>query len=129
MAAPPKRNTTNEYHGPSPKEMIANHTLAKEIIDRHNDPCPIFDDPSILLLREFVQDPPNARTILAKRDLLDGEAEKPGTKANSAGNLAAYLIAKHGSGEDALIEEEIKNLEDWFDTGGGKTDAELAAAL
>ncbi|KAM0815964.1 hypothetical protein AB5N19_01765 [Seiridium cardinale] len=59
----------------------------------------------------------------------NGEAEKPGTKANSAGNLAAYLIAKHGSGEDALTDEEIKNLNGGFDNGGGKTDAELAAAL
>src|SRR5690242_6046829 len=74
-AVVPQRNTSNDYHGTTPKEMIADHTLAEEIIKRHNDPCPIFDDPSILLLREFVQDPSKARALLQRLDLDEKTAQ------------------------------------------------------
>lgn len=107
-----------------PKEMIVTHTLAKEIINRHNDPCPIFDDRSILNLREFVKDPSNAPALLVRLQLKDEDGQDYGSKANAAGDLVAYLMAVHGTEKAGFSEGEITDLRQWFENGGGKTDDE-----
>ncbi|KAI0129913.1 hypothetical protein BJ170DRAFT_618065 [Xylariales sp. AK1849] len=123
--APKRRDTSTDYNGPMPPEMIANHTLAKEIIDRHNDPCPIFDDRSIKLLREFDQDPTSAQDIVRRLQLEVSAGQSRGTTAKDAGDLVGYIIASHGAEKAALTDDEIMNLKNWFQGGEGKTDDEL----
>ncbi|KAH8201453.1 hypothetical protein TruAng_004377 [Truncatella angustata] len=125
MAPAVQRNTSDVYDGPSPKQMIADHTFAQNIIERHMDACPIFDDRSILLLREFVQDPTSARSVLERYERLDTEGETFGTKATEAGDLAALIVVRHGTDEPYLTDSEVQSLKEWFGNGGGKTNAEL----
>jgi hypothetical protein len=120
------RNSSSEYDGPMPKEMIANHILAREIINRHNDACPIFDDRSILVLREFVQDPTKAQAILERLKLNDTAEQEPGTQANLSGSLVGYIIAVHGTEKAALTDDEVVALREWYESGGGRTDDEVA---
>lgn len=51
-------------HNPS------SHTLAAEIISRHNDACPILDSRELELLRRFCADPSAKEVILRGRDML-----------------------------------------------------------
>jgi hypothetical protein len=113
-----QRNTS--WTGPSTKEMIATHTLAKEIIARHNDPCPVFDYSEILRLRRFVQDPSHAGSLLKEFGLQDAEGDKPGTAAQTKGSLAGYITATYGTDKSALTEDEVNILKEWFANGGGK---------
>ncbi|KAK1993164.1 hypothetical protein LX36DRAFT_661753 [Colletotrichum falcatum] len=48
---------TTTYTGPSAAEMLANHTLGKEIISRNNDAEPVLDSEELALLEQFVNDP------------------------------------------------------------------------
>ena len=120
------RNTSNEWTGPSVREMVASHTLAKEIIERHNDPCPVLDDSCIHELRQFVNDPSRAQELLRELDFLDSPGVKPGETVSSKGSLTGYIMATYGTDKSALTDEEILMLKEWFENGGGKTDAELA---
>ncbi|KAK6207532.1 hypothetical protein QIS74_12613 [Colletotrichum tabaci] len=97
------------YTGPSPREMIASHTLAREIIDRNNDPCPILDSEELALLSQFVAEPSRGAALLEARGLA-------GEPANS-GSLVAYVVSLHGTDKAALTEEEIKTLKEWFKNG------------
>jgi len=114
-----QRNTSNEWTGPSAREMVDTHTLAKEVISRHNDACPVFDDKEIVRLRRFVQDPTQSKQLLQELDLADGGAWK-------AGSLTGHIIETWGTDKSALTQDEIVALKEWFDNGGGKTDEELA---
>ncbi|KAK3352447.1 hypothetical protein B0T25DRAFT_542018 [Lasiosphaeria hispida] len=124
----PQRNTSNTYTGPSVREMISSHTLAREVIARHDDACPIFDDDSILDLRRFARDPAQARDILRERGLLDGEGEELGAGANAHGSLSGLILATWGTDRSVLTERELGELRAWFAGGGGRTDGETAAA-
>jgi hypothetical protein len=115
----PQRNTSDVWTGPSTREMIDTHTLAREVINRHNDPCPVFDDFEILKLRRFVQDPTQRLQLLAEFDMDEDSALQ-------AGSLTGYIIATWGTDKSVLTEDEVTALKDWFDNGGGKTDDELA---
>lgn len=112
----PNRNTSDDYTGPSVKEMLATHTLAKEIIARHNDPCPIFDDENIAFLGEFVADPTAAQSLLEARGLTDEE------KVRNSRSLVAHVVARHGTENPALTDEELATLKQWFESGGARTD-------
>jgi hypothetical protein len=81
----PRRSTFNDYNGPMPKEMITSHILAKDIINRHNDPCPILDNASILLHEEFVKNLGDAQAILERAKVVDEADRAPGTYARNAG--------------------------------------------
>ena len=51
----------------------------------------------------------------------DEEGQKPGTRAVATkGSLVGLLIARHGTSELALTEEEIFELKGWFEQGGGR---------
>jgi hypothetical protein len=104
------RNTSNVYTGPSVGVMISNHTLAKEIIARHNDPCPILDDDELALLQQFVASPAEAGSILQARGLAHDPMKN--------GSLVAYVMSLHGTDRAALNEEEIQSLSEWFESGG-----------
>jgi len=119
-----QRNTSTEYTGPSVSEMIKTHTLAKEIMARHGDPCPILDDQEILKLRGFVQDP---ATAAAQTEQYGAE----NISNESGGSLVAHIVRGWGNteGKTLLTEQEVRDLKEWFANGGGKTDAEENAEL
>ncbi|KAI8217907.1 hypothetical protein K4K53_008999 [Colletotrichum sp. SAR 10_77] len=97
------------YTGPSPRHMIDTHTLAKEIINRNNDLCPILDEEELALLCQFVADPSQAGALLEARGL----AEEP----TKSGSLVAYVISLHGTEKAALTDDEIALLKEWFKNG------------
>ncbi|KAF6834320.1 hypothetical protein CMUS01_06209 [Colletotrichum musicola] len=97
------------YTGPSPRHMIDTHTLAQEIINRNNDPCPILDEDELKLLSEFVANPSRASSILEAR----GQAADPA----KSGSLVAYVISLHDADKPALTESEIAVLKGWFENG------------
>lgn len=52
--------------------------------------------------------------------MLDEPGMQPGTVAQrTRGSLAGYCIATHGvEGREALTQEEIESLREWFEKGG-----------
>ncbi|KAL0930854.1 uncharacterized protein CTRU02_213589 [Colletotrichum truncatum] len=103
------------YTGPSPRHMIDTHTLAQEIINRNNDPCPILDEDELALLSQFVANPSQAGALLDARGLASDPAK--------SGSLVAYVISLHGTDKAALTDEEIGLLKDWFKNGQKPKDA------
>ncbi len=122
------RNTSTTYTGPSVHEMRTAHIFAREIMARHDDACPIFDDARILELRRFVRDPGAAREQLRDLGLADAEGQPAGAAARSRGSLTGLMIATYGTDESFLTEDEVRALREWFDAGGGRTDAEAREA-
>ncbi len=102
------------YTGPSAREMIQSHTLAKEIIARSNDPEPVLDPTELARLKRFVEVPSSKNEILKDLDMEDQEGDRPGTKAHSKGSLVGFLIAKSAAGTEILSEEEMLQLRTWF---------------
>ncbi|TDZ49915.1 hypothetical protein CTRI78_v007741 [Colletotrichum trifolii] len=98
------------YTGPSPRHMIDTHTLAREIINRHGDPCPILDADELHLLSNFVADPSGGNELLKARGLQ--------VEPSKSGSLVAYVISVHGTDKAALTDEEIDALKEWFGTIG-----------
>ena len=123
------------WTGPSAKDMIASHTLAQEVMTRHDDPCPVFDGPSLALLQRFVNNPAGSAQILQDHDMLDQPGEKPGAAAIKKGNLVGYVIARHldataqdeAAQEPVLLTSEIVALRSWFEDG--KADERIAADM
>ena len=120
------------YTGPSVPHMLATHTLAREIINRHDDPCPIFDGKTLLFLQSYVTDatPIRAQKILEERGMIDPETGGVREQALAENrSLVTYLIArdyksiknKEGSEgiapERGLTEHEILALKEWFEQG------------
>ncbi len=123
-----QQNTSGKWQGPSVQEMVATHTLAKEIMDRHKQAYPVFDDERILELRGFVQDPTSAKAFLRDHDMEDQSENTPGAVASQKRSLTGRIMATWGSDKSLLSADEVGALKKWFDGGGGKTDAELQAA-
>jgi hypothetical protein len=113
----PNRNTSDIYTGPSVPEMVASHTLAKEIITRHNDECPILDDNEIALLQQFIVHPDQAQSILAARGLADEPGDEPDAKVWASGSLVAAVMKRHGTDKPFLTDDEIVALREWFESG------------
>lgn len=97
------------YTGPSVGQMLKNHTLAHEIITRHDGPQheSVLDDSELRLLQRFCADPSS------KDEILDGYVA--GSQPQS---LVKFVVHKHGSEQPALEESEIVELRDWFTRGG-----------
>ncbi|KAK2055723.1 hypothetical protein LY76DRAFT_595821 [Colletotrichum caudatum] len=94
------------YTGPRAADMIANRTLAKEIIARNSDPEPILDADELALLEQFVNDPSRANAILESKGL-SADPKNPGS-------LVAYVISLHTTDSPALSAEDISSLKAWF---------------
>lgn len=119
------------YTGPSVAEMIRNHTLAHNIMTRHDTMPPeerILGADDMAILRRFVcaDDLSAERThIIHEHDLQDEEGVRPGERAaNVKGTLAGFCVVRHGmAGEGtagpALTDGEIGDLKGWFERGGG----------
>ncbi|KAM0526253.1 hypothetical protein ACHAPS_003985 [Verticillium nonalfalfae] len=87
------------YTGPSGAEMMANHTLAHEIIARNNDPEPVLDVEELNLLEHYVKDPSRAKEILDSK------------------GLVTHVISLHGTNTPGLQDGEIRDLREWFENG------------
>lgn len=129
----PDPNAT--YSGPPVREMLATHTLAREIINRHDDPCPILDGSELELLKDYVMDtsPVHAQNLLQQRQMTDDKGGQLGGGAMDKQSLVGYLIARNldfekrgeaaaqgpGSGR-GLLDEEIALLKNWFQKGAAE---------
>lgn len=109
------------WTGPSPRDMITSHTLAEEIINRHDDACPVLGPSELVLLQRFVNNPATRNEILRDCNMEDDEGDHPGMKAQrDHGSLAGFVVAKHtddGTHGPALTEDEIEKLRVWFSSG------------
>jgi len=95
--------------------MIASHTLASEIITRHDTDDSILDHSEMNLLRRWCLDPEYARDILEERGMQDATDTAPGALANEAhGSLAGYCIATYGTEHSALTADEFRRLQLYF---------------
>ncbi|GAB7345281.1 hypothetical protein MBLNU457_3644t1 [Dothideomycetes sp. NU457] len=104
---------------PSVRDMVSSHTLATEIINRHDTDDSILDDGEMNLLRQWCLNPENAKNILEERGMLDATGTQPGTLANeSRGSLAGYCIATHGTERSVLTEDEFMLLQSYFKQQG-----------
>lgn len=113
-----EQDNSTAWDGPSAKDMIASHTLAQEIIQRHGGPYPVFDDECIEELRRFISDPSRAQHLLREMGIIDAEGNStPAAKSS----LTGHIMTRHGTDEPALTGDEIHALKEWFDNGGGKT--------
>lgn len=93
------------WTGPSAGEMVRSKTLAHEVIARANDPCPVFDEEHLAVLRQYVFDtsPANVAALSAQHGWVLEEKEY-------GGSLIAYAIAM-----DAFREEDIVALRKFFE--------------
>lgn len=108
--------------------MLANHTIAQEIIDRHDDPCPILDGKSLAFLQDYVMDASAAhgRELLNARQVMGADEKEVGAQATAKdGCLVEFLIERNldagnnGPGK-GLTGEEIESLKQWFQSGGAQ---------
>lgn len=101
------------YTGPSVQEMIANHTLADNIIKYHNNPDSdaILNRDNLATLLRFVNHPEDRDQILKDKDA-SGAAEGKDFR----GSLTGYIVLKHND-EPVLTDDEIEKLKTWFDSG------------
>jgi len=85
--------------------MVRSKTLAREVIARADDPCPVFDDENLAVLRQYVFDTSPAN--------LAAMSEQHGWKLEDEqwdNSLIGYAIAK-----DAFSEEDIAALRKFFE--------------
>ncbi|KAK4903573.1 hypothetical protein LTR49_026808 [Elasticomyces elasticus] len=103
---------SHPYTGQSVPEMMANHTLAENIIKHHHSDFgnEILDGQEMSRLRRFVQNPQQERSsILSELNM----SETQGT-GKYQGSLVGYVALKHGHG-DVITEDEIQKLKTWFE--------------
>lgn len=122
------------WTGPAAKDMLATHTLAQEIINRHDDPCPVLGGSELELLRDYVMDasPAHALELLKDRGMIDEEGDRLGLRAQGKNSLIGYCIVRNLDVErrgdaakgpgfgTALNSEEIDLLRDWFRKGAAE---------
>jgi len=99
--------------------MIESHTLAHETITRyHLGPQSVFDNRSMALLERFCRNPEDKDIILQDHDMVDEVGDVPGKRANEVhGDLVGVCVARHGTGVQILLDEELERLREWFVVG------------
>ncbi|MCJ1296008.1 hypothetical protein MMC34_007573 [Xylographa carneopallida] len=98
--------------------VMRSHLLAASIIARHATPeNQILDDNELGILQEFCADPAKKDELLLKHGM--NEVGKPaGSGTQDMGSLAGHCVARHGTDNPALNDEEIRMLRNWFERGG-----------
>jgi hypothetical protein len=98
------------FSGPSAREMLQSHTLAKEIIARNDKPDAdrVLDDGELSLLRRWCAEPAAKEQILAEKNVKDAAS------AQQSGSLVGYLMAQSVAGNELVTKEEFENLQEWF---------------
>jgi len=107
------QQASKPYIGPSVSEMIANHSLADNIMKYHNNPDSdaILDRDDLATLSRFVHHPGDRDEILK-----DAGATEPADSTKYHGSLAVYIVLKHKD-NPVLSEDEMQKLRKWFDRG------------
>jgi len=99
-------------------QQIRDHQLATSIINGHKDGVnDVFDPESLVLLQQFcVSEPTSAREQIAKER---GWAIGPDENIAEAvkGNLAGYVIMKHGTNDPVFDGRDLEMLKEWFENG------------
>lgn len=97
------------WTGPSTGDMLRTHTLAHEVIARHDDPCPVFDGAELAYLQDYIADPStaNSERLLAEHQKADQDANQSGDGASSKQSLVGFIIARELQG-DVLLDETEK---------------------
>jgi hypothetical protein len=99
-------------------EQIRNHQLATSIINGHrNGINDVFCPGSLEILQRFcVSDPSSARDEIAKEK---GWAMGPDQIIAQAvkGDLAGYVIMRHGTDDPVFDARDLEMLKDWFEKG------------
>jgi len=107
------QQASKPYTGPSVSEMIANHSLADNIIKYHNNPDSdaILDRDELAILLRFVNHPGDRDQILK-----DAGVTEPADSAKPHVSLAGYIVLRHKD-DPLLSEDEMQKLKEWFDSG------------
>lgn len=107
------------YTGPSVGEMLRSHTLAHEVIARHEDPCPIFDGAELAYLQDYIMDPSaaNGAQLLEKHRVPDEAHGETGAGTSREGSLVGYIISREVQGDILLDEAEKAALRKWYADG------------
>ncbi|KAI9147130.1 hypothetical protein HJFPF1_13162 [Paramyrothecium foliicola] len=113
-------DNAGEWKGPSTEEMIRTRTLGKMIIEHQDGPTPVFDDDELLVLKRFVENPAQAKSIPHDYEAQDNRDDKPGAEPQSKRGLAGYVVATYGTEQSALTDDDVVALHDWFAQGNGK---------
>jgi hypothetical protein len=99
-------------------QQIRDHQLATSIINGHrNGVNDVFDPESLEMLRRFcVSDSSSAREQVAKEK---GWTIGPDQNIAEAvrGNLAGYVIMRHGTGDPVFDARDLEMLKEWFEEG------------
>ena len=90
------------WTGPSTSEMLRTHTLAHEVITRHDDPCPVFDGSELAYLQTWLD---------------DTSTKNAGAVPANQHSLVGHIIARESQGEILLDENEKAALRQWFAEG------------
>ncbi|MCJ1396020.1 hypothetical protein MMC18_008907 [Xylographa bjoerkii] len=99
--------------------VMRSHLLAASIIARHQMPeHKILDDRELGILRQFCANPAKKDEVLMKHDMVDKSRKPAGSSAQQLSSLAGHCVARHGTENPALNEEEIEMLRNWFERGG-----------
>lgn len=102
------------YSGPSARQMIQTHTLAKEIIARADDAQPVLDADELALLKRFLAAPESSNDLLKEQGIDGSGGENVVAKASNSGSLVTYIIAQLVAGNEILEEGEVRELRVWF---------------
>jgi hypothetical protein len=102
------------WTGPSAASMLQTHTLAHEIIARHDDPCPVLDGSELALLQDYI----GMSDENGSEALLQQHAKE--TEAGQNNSLVAFVIRREAGGEVLLDEGEKEALRTWFERGGAE---------
>jgi hypothetical protein len=110
------------WTGPSTGEMLRTHTLAHEVIARHDDPCPVFDGAELDFLQDYIADPStaNGQRLLAEHAVAGPDADPSEAAAGNHGSLVGFIIAREVQGEVLLNDTEKAALREWYANGKAK---------
>ncbi|ETN38155.1 uncharacterized protein HMPREF1541_07779 [Cyphellophora europaea CBS 101466] len=107
------------WTGPSTADMLATHTLAHNVITRHDDPCPVFDGAELAFLQAYLANPTPAAgsRLLKEHGMVDHEGEEVGSGVKRQGSLVGHVVLREIGSEVVLQDSEKEALRAWFDDG------------
>jgi hypothetical protein len=100
------------WTGPSTATMLQSHTLAHEIIARHDDPCPVLDGAELALLHDY---------LCVSADIATGvQRARQAEMSVGLNSLVAFVIRREMLGEVLLDDGEKAVLRGWFAAGSAE---------
>lgn len=102
----------------SVSDELKNHTLASTIISTHSTPRQVLDDPDLSLLQEFIK---SGLSTESRDKVLKGRnwtANSDQVNGKEGSSLAGFLVARYGSKEPGLDDDEWEEMKVWFAKDG-----------